>query len=411
MRKAFILLFIFTLNNKTFGQELQSRVFQENILSLQCHPQDFELGYPILHKETATALILSFDILGEEQPALAYKIIHCDAKWHKSNIQIREFLTDSFNEFYIDDYELSIGTKQLYTHYKTTISQKQLKLSGNYILQVFPQDNPDEIWLQQRFLYVEPLTSIQGTVERENAMYHKTKQRIAFKVDYNNRAFTFPKSSFTAVVLQNFRWETARYLKPLFINQKELSFNYIDKRGRFDGNYEFPYFDTSIITQKTATIRSVEKDEDGTTHCYLYPHTKAPNNYFYLKDMNGNVSIVAENIYNTATEAEYVWVHFTFGSEKLPDPIFVVGRFNQWTTSPNYELRYDESLQAYHIGLLLKQGVYNYTLVSNNNGNLTNLLGNYSETENDYYIFLYYKEPRLQTDRLVGWKRLSSKER
>lgn len=411
MRIALILLFIFCLNNFTWAEQFKTLVFQENIATLQCHPKGAELGYPILNKGTNTPLLLSFDLIGNEQPPLAYRIIHCDSEWNKSEIPTREFLNETLNEFYIEDYELSTATKILYTHYEVEISPQKLKLSGNYIIQVFSQDNTDDILLQQRFLYAESLTTLSGTAQKELSQRYHRMQRVQFKVHYNKEDFELPQSNFKAVVLQNFRWKTARHLKPLFSSPTELNFNYIDEKGRFNGNYEFPYFDTSLLTESNHTLRSIEKDEKGEIHCYLRPARKATANYFFLKDMNGNLSIRAENIFDIKTESEYIWVHFTLASEKLPYPIFVVGRFNQWTATERNQLYYDDELQLYHIGVLLKQGVYNYTFVGNENGVLANILGNYNETENDYYIFIYYKDLRLRTDRLVGWTRINTRQK
>jgi hypothetical protein len=54
----------------------------------------------------------------------------------------------------------------------------------------------------------------------------------------------------------------------------------------------------------------------------------------------------------------------------------------------------------------MKQGYYNYSYAtrkrSNNKIDLTNIDGNHYETENDYYIFVYYRDIRERFDRLVG---------
>ncbi len=414
MNIRLFILFISILNNSLlFGAVLNNNITKQNILSVKFAPESYDLGYPILSQEDATTTLnLSFDLLDEEQPALAYRLIHCDANWEKSKIMTNEFLENTFNEFYIDDYQLSAGTKRLYTHYETTIKTEHLKLSGNYIVQVFPQNDSEDTWLQLRFLFSESSVKIYGTAKKSaKKQYYDTHQRLNFSVNYDKADFSSPLSNFTAVVSQNFRWDNAQTLKPLFVNNQTLKFNYIDKKNLFNGNYEFPYFDTSNITQETHRIRTLEKDEKGETHCYLYPNKEATNNYFYLKDMNGNFAIEADNVFELPTESEYVWVHFTFVSPELPQAVFVVGRFNQWQTDERYQLFYDKDLQLYHLGLLLKQGVYNYTFVSKNtDGSLHNLLGNYSETENNYYVLIYYKDERLRTDRLVGWTLMNTQE-
>lgn len=413
MKFRTFLLFILILNINTLnGQILETICLNEHIGSVQFSPQGFDLGYPILSQEKQTPLLLEFDLIEPTETALAYRLIHCDANWKKSALLTTDFLENSFNEFYIESYALSSSTQRLYTHYTITISQESLKLSGNYIVQVFPENNPETTWLQTRFVYAESLLNIVGTVQRAaDSRYHQTHQRVQFEVAYDKAKFPHPRTNLKAVVSQNFRWDNAQILSPLFISPQTLRFTYIDKKGLFAANYEFPYFDSSNILQETHSIRTLEKDENGETHCYLYPNETAANNYFYLKDMNGNFAIKAENTFQTNTEADYIWVHFTLMSKELPSQVFVVGRFNQWQPSASNQLAYDKDLELYHIGLLLKQGVYNYTFVTQEtDGDLHNLLGSYSETENDYYIFIYYKDERLQTDRLVGWKRINSRK-
>ncbi|PVX52620.1 uncharacterized protein DUF5103 [Balneicella halophila] len=411
MKHYLLLLFIIILNTSILnGQVLDDKLYKEDIRSIQFSPQGYDLGYPILHSENSSSLQLTFDLMGDSQPALAYRLIHCDVNWEKSKIQSNDYLVNSFNEFYIENYELSLASQQLYTHYTAIIEKEQLKLSGNYIIQIFPEDNPEIPWLQLRFVYAESLVDIKGAIEKAtNNLMHNTHQRIKFEVEYDKTTFPYPRTNVTALILQNYRWESQQTFKPLFIQNNKLKFNYIDNRGLFNGNYEFPFFDTSNILQTSHTIRTLEQDDEGVTHCYLYPNKTASNNYFYSKDMNGNYAIQAENTYETNIEADYVWVHFTLISEELPNKAYVVGRFNQWKADETSELIYDGELRLYHVGLFLKQGVYNYTFVTKDStGKQINLLGNYSETENDYYIFIYYKDERLQTDKLIGWKRLNS---
>lgn len=410
MKRTSFILFILILNTEFLNGQILNEIFpNENIRSIQFSPQQFDLGYPIFMEENDTPLELTFDLMGDLQPALAYRLIHCNANWEKSSIQTRDYLLNPFNQFYIENYKLSFGTQKLYTHYSAIIDKSQLKLSGNYIIQVFPEDNPDKLWLQMRFVYSESQISIFGKIDKNTS--YETHQRIQFDVDYDKAKFPYPRTNITTLVSQNFRWDNTQTLTPLFISNNLLRFNYVDQKGLFGGNYEFPYFDTSNILQETHTVRTLEQDEEGITHCFLYPTDSAANNYFYIKDMNGNYTIKAENTFQNNTEADYVWVHFTLLNKELPNGAYVVGRFNQWKADEGSQLAYDKELGLYHIGLLLKQGVYNYTFVTkSNDGQLQNLLGSYKETENDYYIFVYYKDEHLQTDRLIGWKRINSED-
>ncbi len=405
------ILFVLILNTSCLqAQILTDTILNPNILSVKFAPEGFDLGYPILEKRSNTPLVLHFDVMGDTQPSLSYRLIHCDIDWKASQILTQDYLNKRFNEFYIEDYALSFSTKRNYTHYKAIVSPEQLKLSGNYVLQIFEESEPETLWLQQRFLFCEEQVNISVTVEKpNNSNYQSTHQRVNFEVDYNKNEFPQAHSNIKAIITQNLRWGNAQKFSPVFVTHNTLKFTQVTKKGLFAGNYEFPYFDSSNIWQKTHTIHIIEQDENNEVHCYLYPNDSAANNYFYLKDMNGNFTISAENTFSPNTEAEYIWVHFILKSKKLPNPVYVTGRFSQWQPSENYQLFYDDKQELYHVGLLLKQGVYNYTFVTENpEGKFENILGNYSETENDYYIFIYYKDECLQTDRLIGWIKANS---
>jgi len=56
--------------------------------------------------------------------------------------------------------------------------------------------------------------------------------------------------------------------------------------------------------------------------------------------------------------------------------------------------------------MLLKQGWYNYEFVSitgkDSNGEASVFEGSHYETENDYHVLVYYRNPRERYDRLIA---------
>jgi hypothetical protein len=67
---------------------------------------------------------------------------------------------------------------------------------------------------------------------------------------------------------------------------------------------------------------------------------------------------------------------------------------------------------TYELTLLLKQGYYNYQYAYVPSGStvadLTNIEGSFWETENDYHIFIYYRDMAGRYDRLIGYTVLNS---
>ena len=69
---------------------------------------------------------------------------------------------EGFNNNPIEDYQNSINTTVLYTHYKLQIPNEEcrLKMSGNYRLTIYDEDNDGQIVLTAEFMVVEPIMSV-----------------------------------------------------------------------------------------------------------------------------------------------------------------------------------------------------------------------------------------------------------
>ena len=69
----------------------------------------------------------------------------------------------------------------------------------------------------------------------------------------------------------------------------------------------------------------------------------------------------------------------------------------------------------YVCSMVLKQGYYNYHYMflphGTNIGDVSQIEGNYWETENDYTIFIYYREDGDISDKLISIKKLKSTQR
>ena len=67
-------------------------------------------------------------------------------------------------------------------------------------------------------------------------------------------------------------------------------------------------------------------------------------------------------------------------------------------------MRYIEASRMYTCNLLLKQGLYDFIYyIPENTENPTVLEGNHFQTKNEYEIIVYYKDPRLSTEVIIGY--------
>jgi hypothetical protein len=85
--------------------------------------------------------------------------------------------------------------------------------------------------------------------------------------------------------------------------------------------------------------------------------------------------------------------------------LYVYGQLSDWSIYDSHAMVYSQSRRAYELTLTLKQGMYNYIIIAVDNRENFDagfIEGNFSETENDYRVFVYFRSPRDRWDRLVS---------
>jgi hypothetical protein len=193
------------------------------------------------------------------------------------------------------------------------------------------------------------------------------------------------------------------------INGFERKFNYVffDNENIIPGGNEYRMIDLRSTQQKlnfVAHIQALENYSLITT----YPETPQ-GNYTYTERMDMNAGMVIENYENPENNllADYVYCQFIFKSRKFEDEKIYLSIGNHtFQKVEDSSMDYDEKSESYQKKILLKQGIYNYQYLSNNSLN-TSLEGNYSQTENQYDILVYFRKPGDRFDSLIGYKRIN----
>ena len=111
-------------------------------------------------------------------------------------------------------------------------------------------------------------------------------------------------------------------------------------------------------------------------------------------------------------------VHFSLKQyPQLKDgSVYIFGKLTDWKFKDEFKMNYDTLNNKYYQEVLLKQGYYNYMYCvvkdgSKNKGDLTTYEGSFFETENEYSILVYYRNPMLFYDELIGIKTFNSIKR
>jgi hypothetical protein len=94
--------------------------------------------------------------------------------------------------------------------------------------------------------------------------------------------------------------------------------------------------------------------------------------------------------------------------------LFINGELTNNRLVENYRMTYDEMAHAYEITLPLKQGSYNYQYLfvrdGEEVGHTLQAEGNFYQTENEYYVYVYHRPLGERYDKLVGFGKVRSEQ-
>jgi hypothetical protein len=415
--KIFILAVLLISSQLIAGQKNNdpilntSHIFSENIKTVQLYKEGWNLSYPILKLNSNDKLVLHFDLLEDQSETFYYTFIHCDKEWNKSDIIPNDYL-NGYSENTIEDHIASFNTTVKFYHYKLSFPNEKVsfKLSGNYIVVIYPQDKPEEPVITQRFIITEDAVKIDATIHRPQMVQENNSyQQVDFAVNYTGLKINDPSRNVYATILQNGRWDNAKKnLKPDIYGNNELKYNSLSNKNVFQGGNEYRFFDIKSIRHQTEYVKRIDYVIPN-YNVYLYPsENREFKPYFYWKDFNGKYYIAIQEGQKPDTDADYVYVYFTLPSKQIISggKIYVSGGLNNWSFDKNNLMTYNQERGEYECTMLLKQGWYNYEYVflkdGVSDGTASLFEGSHYETENDYLILIYYRNPLDRYDRVIG---------
>ncbi|MGE0561125.1 MAG: DUF5103 domain-containing protein [Flavobacteriales bacterium] len=397
--------------------------YNKNIKSVQFYNTNNVMSYPILTLGDPNKLKLSFDDFGLELKYYNYTIIHCNANWEKSELRQNQYLYNNFSDD-IKNYKYSLNTDNQFIHYSIELPNEFINptLTGNYILKVYDGYDTDNVIITKRFMVVDNKVEIISKVkEATNVAERFSRQEVDFSIDHKNIDIQNPYEQVKVVLMQNYRWDNAiTGLKPRYVNGTLLDYNY-DDQNVFDGSNEFRNFDIKSLMFQSINVKHMQfEQKDRRVHIYLVDdESRAYKRYLSAPDLNGNFLIKRdESITDSDIEANYVKVHFSLKQyPQLKDgTVYIFGKLTDWKFKEEFKMKYDTLNNVYKQEVLLKQGYYNYMYCvvkdgAKNKGDLTTYEGSFFEAENDYTILVYYRNPTLFYDELIGIKTFNSVKR
>jgi len=411
MKKLVIILLVFNYLH-SFSQvsvevnpsyNIKSVAFVQNNLPVVPY---FKLGEPFE---------FVFDDLYGNEANYYYVVNQYTYDWQPTELVKQEYLKGMDN-LRILNYQNSFNTLQLYSHYSLLFPNVNTSItkSGNYMIAIYNDDQ--ELVFSRKFIIYEPLVGIKAEVKRSRTIETiNTKQNLEFSITTGDFTIQNPMQNIKVMITQNGRWDKALYnIKPQYTLGNELLFRYNTETQFFGGN-EMLYWDNKDIRLANNSIAKVTSGD--VYNSFLFPTEGRANvPYTYFPDLNG--SFYPRNFLatNHAIEADYSWVYFSlFAPYTTSDQkIFVAGMFSNYALTDEYQLEYNTKTGLYEKAILAKQGFTNFEYILTNENNLPNFEqapdGNFWQTENNYFILVYYKGNADRYDRVIGFGTTNSED-
>lgn len=393
------------------AQVLEDKVFADHVFSARVFPEDGQISStidaPVVSLQDSKRLVLLFDDLAYDPELYTAKLIHCNADWQKSGLRDNDFL-GTFNQFNIEDYNYSVNTRVPYIHYRFVVPQ--VTKSGNYILKVYKNRDESQVLMTKRFLVYESLLNVgAGLVPPTQSEERSTLQQLNVAVNYSQTEVIDPSTQIQVIIRQNQRWDTAkRLVKPTFLNQnsKLIRYESFDGENTFRAGNEFRFIDLRFIRATGVNIASIKVEEAA---IYAESNISIPRPtepYSQYLDLNGQYVILTNDRPggNPEVESEYILTNIYYRDSPGKD-IYLVGALTSWGSSPEGKMKWDARKNVYFTELLLKQGWYDFQFAEKSQNGLDSyaIEGSHFQTENEYEVFVYFRNLGSRYDQLAGY--------
>lgn len=410
VRRQAVILFL-SAAVSAWAEDTMTGIFDDSFHTLRISVNDNYMAPPVLMLDSGDELTISFDEITESNSYLRYSLMHCNANWTQSSLVESEFL-DGFNFGNVDDYEYSQLAATHYVNYRIALPNDRFrfKVSGNYLLRVYRDDDPDTTLLQARFMVSESTATVTADVLGVTDIdYNDAHQQVSVAVDATNAKIEDVFNDMMVYVSQNGRLDNEVMVRqPLRVSGKTAYYEHL-RPLIFPAGNEYRRMETVSTTYPGMNVESVDYYDPYYHATLTTDYPRSADKYIYDQTQSGRFFVREYNSSNSDTEADYVVTHFTLDAPELPGKyIFLDGDFTSRRFDPQSLMTYNRATGRYEKTLLLKQGAYNYQYLtvdagsSNSAASTSAIEGDFYQTRNEYLVKVYTRRRDERYDRLIG---------
>ncbi len=382
------------------------------IKSLNIYTTNNEIALPVLTGDNK--LVIEFDVQGKFIPNMNIVFRFCDKGWTPTkNIFL---LNTSYSTAYFLDFEelpVTLIDDARY-HNKSTYpddrDQVRFPFSGKWRFYLTDTQDSSIVYATGKFFVIEDLVDMDILLKRdelEDKNYWPVELAKRFSLTSD---FYLPEQFYPAFLDKIEIIDDQRIYYPIIVDRNT---NTMFRFYKWDANRHFTFTardipagnefrQVDIINPDLYIGRDLNAQLDGIEYSRFFLD-------YEKNDLNGG------KIYENYRDAYSTYHNITF-SIRPPDDvygdIFLVGAFNDWLISPDYQMFNSDGI--FSTIVTLKRGIYDYQYVVGEieNGSVINadwliLEGNTWTNKKEFDVFLYYNEQdKGGYERIIGYKRV-----
>jgi len=375
----------------------------DDIRTIQVYAGSDERSLPVIQLNGGETIRLEFDLMARRGRPLSIYFDHADRSWRR-DLSPSQYL-ESFQDDDLLRYDSSIGTQIPYVHYSYEFPNDDIRfrLSGNYVLRVTEQGQPDEVLFERPFFIAEDTGGLE--LSADGVVVSGQRQPSIRPI-----ARYLPPSEirgnpfgYTTCFLRNGRLPEAKCEdRPRLTDAPALRFEL--PRDRAFAPVTADYFLDLSTLRIGGAIESIDRSTSP-FGVLLEPDFAQFAGSSLGPTLNGQTVVRgAQSVQNPDVSSEYVRTTFAFvppNEQPIGGRLRVAGSFTGMQVDPALEMNFVADRGRYEGHVLLKQGQYEYYYDSTDPALRRILQQNLPRATNTYTAFVYYEDVSLNTDRLL----------